>query len=536
MPVPARRPTRLQGFGALGTFDGFDGLAAQRGFGSFGDFLGAELHGFASTQGFGSFDALAHALSEMPLPPSTYGMDPRLDGLWGTIKKGAKAVGKGVGKAASVVAKGAVAVGKGAAAVGKGAVSVVGKVVDVLGLPSPADYDPERLIVIGLTDPVKYAVLLGAATIVVPGLGTAYVSGFALPQAIATGFPMAVAKAYARGGWDQVIRNILDPIVDDLGSKAQFVIDYALNGNSALARWAVKKVAAKLPANVIKGVLLAVAESVAVVDAVRKPGSLKEESTFISLAELMKKVGSSGVLGHGGGASTAVTTAGEVVHALAPAISILLKQGPGGLGAAVESTSRRVLGFSPSDIQALPEIARREFVKAKLAAARSIGFSGAFSDAQAPISFKLVDNLSRALSDVAAALNKLPWGVGKIITGALKDVQAMVAQVKGFYAQAQQLAAGAGTPGQVQAPVALPSSPTATSAPTSSTSATPAPAQMAPTPIIRASPRSMPPASAQKLALTPALLAAGGGMVVAGPLGAILAGGAGLLFAAIKKG
>jgi hypothetical protein len=427
---------------------------------------------------------------------------------------------KGIGKGASAIGKGAVAVvkavPKAAETVGKGTVAVVKAVAHAL--PSPADYDPERLIVIGLTDPAKFAVLTGAASLVVPGLGAAYMAQFLLPQAIGTGLPLAVGKAVAKGGWDRVVNNILEPIYKDLGDKAKFLVDYALNGNSAIARWGVRKVADKLGESVVKAILLAIADSAQIIDVIRNPSQLKEEGTFINLADLIQKVASSGAVGQGGFRDGALAT-GEVLRALAPSISIILKRGVEGVPDAIDRTAQKVLGFSPKEILALPKEAQVAIAKAKFS--NENGFK-----------LGILNGATTAIKSLADALGKLPWGVGKVFTAILGAIEKMVADVQKFLEMVKAMAANPGAMMPSTPPPLEPPPPDPSPAPP------PTPVVVAPAPAPEpANTGVIPPPPDPRVAMKPSsgsrlakmLVGAGGGALIGGPAGALIGGAAGAI-------
>lgn len=525
----APRRVVFAGLDGNANFGSFDDFAGSQGFAGFGEMAAIQLNGYAASGGFGDFAGLLTTLDGLDRRPSLAGLDPSLDGLWDTIKKGAKAAGKGIAAGAKGVAKGAVAAGKGIAA-GAGAVkSAVGtvvntalKVVDKVTfgiLPSPLDYEPERLIVIGLTDPISFAILGAAINVVMPGLGAAYMAMFSFPAAPVSGFPLAVGKSYAVGGWNRVIKNILDPLANGLKDQAKFLIDYCLNGNSAIARWACKRVARDMTDSVMKGVVWALSESVEIVDAVRSPSKLKDEATWLGLATLMKKLVEGGTFGKGSMAK-AVGFCAAIIDAMAGPVSILLKKGVGGLIDAVDGACKKTLGFGPSDLKNLPDIAKREFAKAKTAAGNVLKID-------------IVDGFAGAMTDITRALRKLPWGVDKLLDGIMKPIQEMVKQIKAFLADAKALAAQLNS-GQAPALPVASSPPPPAATPPAPPEATPTPPPAATPPVVP-TPQVPPPPPPKAGVAGPLLAGVGAGFVVGGPAGALLGGGVGLVLSQLRK-
>lgn len=95
-------------------------------------------------------------------------------------------------------------------------------------LPSPADYAPVPLLRIAWTNPLKFGILAGAASYV-GGVGGEYVAQFEPPSP--SGFLIALA---AEGGdWNKFWNDDGQPILNELGSRGQAVLDFFSSGAPA---------------------------------------------------------------------------------------------------------------------------------------------------------------------------------------------------------------------------------------------------------------------------------------------------------------
>lgn len=283
-------------------------------------------------------------------------------------------------------------------------------------LPAPSDYDFETMFVIGATNPAKLAVMSAVAGIVVPVIGAGVVQAFAFPLSIASALPLVLpvtaVRAKQRGEKfeERLWKVVLQPVVRQLGKYANALLDYALNGNSALARYAVREIAENLNVTVEAGILMAVAESTQIVDAIRKPALLREEGTLVSLGELVLKVADSEPF-KSRGLGGPLRLVGETLTTTARPVSILLKKGPGATPEAFAALMKQTVGVTPESLGALTEEARRQVAKQAV-------------EAQA-LPTKIVRALGSVVGDVSKALSRLPYGAGKAIQDVLASATAL---------------------------------------------------------------------------------------------------------------
>lgn len=95
-------------------------------------------------------------------------------------------------------------------------------------LPGPADYAPVPLLRIAWTNPLKFGLLMGAASYV-GGVGGEYCAQFEPPNP--AGFLIALA---AEGGdWNKFWNDDGQPILNELGNRGQAVLDFFSSGAPA---------------------------------------------------------------------------------------------------------------------------------------------------------------------------------------------------------------------------------------------------------------------------------------------------------------
>lgn len=415
--------------------------------------------------------------------------------------------------------------------------TIVGKGLRWAGvvLPAPSDYDFETMFVIGATNPAKLAVMAAVAGIVVPAIGSGVVGAFAFPMSLASALPLVLPVTAARAKKagekfeDRLWRVLFKPIIRHLGKMAGALIDYALNGNSALARYAVREIAEGLGVTIEAGILMAAAESTQIVDAIRKPDLLREEGTLVSLGELILKVADSEPF-KSRGPGAPLRLVGETLKTMARPVSVLLKKGPGATPEAFAALMKQTIGFTPEELGALSEDARRQIAKQKL-------------EAQA-LPAQIVRALGSAVGDVGKALGRLPYGAGKAIQDVLASVTKLSSDSLKFLDELDRIAKspppapatpppGAATPPRASEPQRPePPKPPATPPPTPPVVVLqpPPPAQALP-PVSAPSvpPQERPaPAAPRKAAppLLPALVAGAAGGLAFGPVGAAVGAGA----------
>jgi hypothetical protein len=326
---------------------------------------------------------------------------------------------------------------EGVAFVGGKFVNVVGSVIKFVAgdLPSPDDYLPENLCVTGWTNPAKMALLTGVAALIFPP-ALLYI-GLYIPPNIA-GLPIGMAQALAVGGPDRVIAKILNPLWEALYGKVKEVItvvlDFAFNGNAALVRWALRKIAEKLPEGVHQAIILALAEAGdTLLDALKSLQAIKTESFYVSIGDALEKV--AGQLN--AELQAYIAAIGSAIKAGAAAISLIIDKGLEGVDEAGNILITRLLGI-PDDFMALSRAAQIEIAKIKV-----------FGGDAAPTAMlaAVVQGVREGLSDLVEATQKLPFDLAEIVGGVVGLVDQLVGNVDGFIQQLFALAAeGGGVP------------------------------------------------------------------------------------------
>lgn len=372
------------------------------------------------------------------------------------------------------------------------AVGAVGSAIEFVGggLPSPRDYEPENLAVTAWTDPPKFALLAVCAGIVFPP-ALVYMASYQPPNIV--GLTAGLAEAAARGGTDRVISKILNPIFDHLQEQATALIDYALNGNAALVRWALKKIAQRLPDDTAKAIILAIAESSdEIVNVIRDINALRTEDFWAGLGQSIENV--SQKFGDPNLKAILLAT-GAALKGGSTSITILVNKGVEGVHDAIESLKTQVLGLPPGfedlDLPAKIQIARS---KVEAGAGSPIVLLGA-----------LASGVYDGVTNLEAAARRLPGRLGDTLSN-LIGLLAQVAEAVNTFIQ--QLLALAQEP--------LPTVPP----PSDTTGPAPVPA---PTPQ---------PTKAKPMNLTKLLMIAGGGVagfLLGGPVGGAVGAGAGAL-------
>lgn len=391
------------------------------------------------------------------------------------------------------------AVVSGVSAVGSTIVRAVGSVAGVVGsaikfvtgdFPSPADYEPENLCVTAWADPPKFALLSAVAAIVFPP-SLLYIGMYAPPNV--AGLALGLAEALAKGGTSRVIDKILDPLFEAVSELASTLLDYAFNGNAALVRWALRKIASRLPEGVPQAIILSLAEaSDAIVNALKDIRALKSESFFARIGEGMQRVADklSGEL------KAYLDSAGSAIRAAAAAISIIIDKGIDGLHEALNVLVTQLLGI-PADFMNLTRQAQIEIAKMKI-----------LGDGAAPTAIlaNIVQAARSGISSLAEAASHLPFHLGEVVGTAVGLFDQLIGEVDTFIQNLFALAAEGSAPPIVvdETPIPMP-------------------------PAIPVDPEH----DGGGGGMSALLFAAAGGLggaLVGGPLGGVLGAGAALLF------
>lgn len=426
--------------------------------------------------------ALSEAIAfiEAAYPPKADGSG----GLFGALSAAGNAVVDGVRFIGGAIARGANAIA-----------GVAGSIIDFVagGFPTPADYEPENLCVTAWTDPPKFALLSAVAAIVFPP-ALLYMGVYVPPNV--TGLTLGLAEALAKGGPERAISKILDPLYNAVADLAGALLDYAFNGNAALVRWAIKKVADRLPDDVLKGILLACSEAAdSIVEVIQSANKLKDEAFYVGLGDAITRASQKFFEGNRGLRDT-LSWIGDAIKGGGAAIATLVEKGAAGVQEAFAKLAEKVLGI-PADFDRLTEKA-----KAEIAAAKAQIMEGGKSPLDLFHAF--VSNLRSGVAAVADALRKLPLKIGQLLGGLIDLLGQLIAKAEAFIAGlmglAQRWMEGAFNP-------------------------PPPPVVVTPTPIPGPIPTEPTPASSGSL-----LLILGGGLVgglLGGPVGAGLGAGAG---------
>jgi hypothetical protein len=303
-----------------------------------------------------------------------------------------------------------------------GAVKAVGTVIEFVAgdLPSPDDYDPENLIVTAYTNPIKFALLSGVAALVFPP-ALLYMGSYLPPNPL--GLTAALGVSYARGGGKRVVQRILEPIGEHFGEMLNVAIDFALNREVALVRWALRKIAERLGDGVPKGIILALAEAAdSVVDAIKNITALKNEAFYIGVGGAIEKIADRFT----GGLQEALKLAGQAIQAGGAAVSIILDKGLAGLKEAKDTLLEGLIGI-PSDFASFPERVQAEIAKAKVA---GIAMASA-----------LAQNLRQGIDDLAKAAENIPGSLRDLAGTLLSLVGRLSDEVNEFLGRLMELAA-----------------------------------------------------------------------------------------------
>lgn len=210
-------------------------------------------------------------------------------------------------------------------------------------IPSPTDYDPRKLAVLVWTDPIKYGILSTAAQYV-PGIGIAYMSQFAIPG-VGTPNPVGLAMAFALegGNWTQAWNEIGQPILDAVGDKAGFVIDFFLQGAPvAVVKYAIKQLQKSIKDPKALGILAAIYSGAdLVVGALRDPTRFKQAGIYVQLGSILTSAGNALITAGDPATGKWFNIVGGAIGGLAAPIVDLLN---GNKTQALEDLSRAVLG------------------------------------------------------------------------------------------------------------------------------------------------------------------------------------------------
>ena len=310
-------------------------------------------------------------------------------------------------------------------------------------LPSPDDYEPENLCVTAWTNPPKFAILSAVAGLVFPP-ALLYMAAYVPPSPV--GFTAGMVQAFIKGGGERVITKILEPVGDHIAEILNVVIDYALNQDVALIRWALRKIASRLGDGVPKGIILALADAAnSVVEAIKNLPALKSEGFYIDVGESIERISDR----FEGRLQGALRLAGAAIKAGGAAISIILNRGVEGLKDAKDTLMSGLLGI-PGDFDALSQRAQTEIAKAK---APLIGTAGA-----------IVQNLHQGIADLASAAENIPGNLGDLARTLLDlvsrlagDARAFLERLLGLAATSEEPTPGGGAPVPAPAPTPAPS-------------------------------------------------------------------------------
>lgn len=277
-------------------------------------------------------------------------------------------------------------------------------------LPSPDDYEPENLCVTAYLEPIKFGVLSALAGLVFPP-ALLYMGAYVPPSPV--GITAGIAQALIRGGPQRVISKILEPLFNAVADLAGTLIDFGLNGKPALVRWALRKIASRLPEGVHQAIILSLAEaSDEILDAIKNIAAFKEAGIYEVIGAGLERVSGK----FSGELKAYLQTAGGAIQAGAAAIGILVDRGPEGLREAFAVFTEKLLGIPPN-FESLPDT-----VKAQIAKAKVLG-------EQAPVAVvgAVTQALESGLQNLAAATEQLPTS----ISGAVGGIVGLVSQVVG---------------------------------------------------------------------------------------------------------
>ena len=332
----------------------------------------------------------------------------------------------------------------------QGAIHAVGAAVKFVAgdLPSPDDYDPENLIITAYTDPIKFGLLTAVATIIFPP-AVFYMAAYAPPNPV--GLTAALAESFARGGGQRVVDKILEPLADHFGKMLNTAIDFAINRDAALVRWALRKIAARLDDGVPKGIILALADAGnAVVEAIKNIAELKSEGFYVDVGSAISKVADQFV----GPLKEALTLAGNAIKAGGRAVAILVDKKLAGLKEAMDAFLEGILGI-PQGFEALPRVAQVEIARAKVTGIAMVS--------------AITQNLKQGIDDFAAAAQHLPSGIRDLVGSVTGLVAKFAEDVVGFLDNLMSLA-------QVEVPVPGDEAPAPTTPDTGTPGSGPTPA------------------------------------------------------------
>lgn len=341
-------------------------------------------------------------------------------------------------------------------AVGSAAHAVGDVVHFIAGLvPTPSDYTPENLAVVGWTDPLKFFALEAAADLVFPGGASVILTPFRPPAPTnLAGLGLGIANSYALGGWDRVTRVILDPIYENVQEQAGAVLDFAFNGEPALVRWALKKVAQRLPqGSVEQAIILVLSQSsdeiVAVIKDINK---IKDGAFWEGLGKGLKDIGKAFPDPN---VANILQTAGTAIGAGGAAIGVIADKGVGGIKEAFNALRLKLFNV-PAEFDQLSAAAQAEWAALLL----KVDESGHNTAAQLTA---LLTNVHDGVSDFAKAAHKLPGKLGDAVGGLIDMLGQLLDEANAFVQRLLHLAAtpppAAPAPSPAPIPVPVPISP-----------------------------------------------------------------------------
>lgn len=352
--------------------------------------------------------ATAMDFIEQMFPPQPDGRG----GLLGALAEVGEAAIKGVQIVGGAIVRGVSAVGH-----------AIGSVISFVagGFPSPADYEPENLCVTAWTDPAKFAVLSAVAAIIFPP-ALLYMGTYVPPSVL--GLTAGLAQAMIKGGTERVIAKILNPLFDAVAELAGALLDYAFNGNAALVRWAIKKIAQRLPDSVVKGVLLALSTAAdTIIDAIKSASRVTEEGFWDEIGKSVREAGAK-FFGTNMELRTHLEWIGNAIAGGGAAVAILIDKQLGGVQEAFQTMAARVLGLG-AEFDRLPERERAYIADAKA----QVGSDG---KSQLDVFHMLMANLKDGAASLADALKKLPFKIGDILGAIVGLLSAVLTKVEQF--------------------------------------------------------------------------------------------------------
>lgn len=303
-------------------------------------------------------------------------------------------------------------------------------------LPSPSEYDPENLIVVAYTDPLRLAFLGAVGALVSGGFGGGYVAQFVPPSIL--GWNLAIPLATARGGPARVWDNILEPIFQDQMDKLWALFQHGIGPAAAIAYFVKKEAAKPHHPPFVRAVLNVIGDNPNLLDALRDTKRIKEESTISSLGAAVK---------------AAAPSQGDVVYGLGDAVqrfagpisAVMQKPNADGALEALDRMGEIVIGVRPSLIK-----------KNGVAAYKGLTAAGT---AEGDARFAALNKVGAALEGLVGAFQAIQWPeVLKFISDAANAVfqflAAVIAEIASLYAQ---LAGGGSTSPTIDTGTSTPS-------------------------------------------------------------------------------